>query len=253
VDGNSATAEDYHELSEQRTDQTKIFFVCFIVLVIMAVIGLFSLRSMQSIQANLIDIYTVRLPSIDYLIEADRDLQQLLIAERSLIFAEPGFAIHKQLLDDYQTNFGQSLDRWEKFKALSSAAEERAIIDTHDQARKQWEVSSRNVLDELGRSTDESRQRAIALSLGETSSTFEAMRDQLDKLTNMNLASAQAAGDAADSTYDTAMMLRPWSSRPPTPICGGDGRRRDEFNDLRNCRERRKSPRNFNGSGAAGA
>ncbi|MBE0585131.1 MAG: methyl-accepting chemotaxis protein [Desulfofustis sp.] len=187
--------------------RTKIFLVCFILLIIMVVIGLLSLRSMQSIQANLIDIYTVRLPSIDFLIEADRDLQQLLVAERSLIFAEPGSAIYKQLLDDYQTNFGQSLDRWEKFKALSSAAEERAIIDTHDQARKQWEVSSRIVLDELGRSTDESRQRAIALSLGETSDRFEAMRDQMDKLTDMNLASAQAASDAADATYDTAMML----------------------------------------------
>ena len=187
--------------------RTKIFSVCLILLLFMMAIGLISAKSMQGIQSSLHDIFAVRLPSIDFLIEADRDLQQLLVAERSLIFADSNSETYKNLLADYEQNNSQAITRWEKFAALSTEDNERAIINTHDAARKDWELSSRAVLAEISQNTAESRERAILLSLGETSHKFEKMRDQLDKLTEINLANAQRASDQAEATYRTAMSL----------------------------------------------
>jgi len=187
--------------------RTKIFFVCIVFLFLMLIIGAIAAKSLRGIQANLDDIFQVRLPAIDYLIEADRDLQQLLVAERSLIFAENQGEIHDSLLSDYETNKKQSFERWEKFKALSTSPEEKPIINTHDNARKEWEISTGNVLSEIGKGTFKSHQTAINLSLGETSEKFEKMRDQLNQLTEINLANAQKASDMANSTYRMAMTF----------------------------------------------
>jgi methyl-accepting chemotaxis protein len=187
--------------------KTKIFSICLTLLFLMLIIGFISAESMKGIQENLNDIFTIRLPSIDYLIEADRDLQQLLVAERSLIFAEPGTEIFQALFDDYKKNRQQSLDRWKKFKLLSTAENEKPIIATHDDARKEWEVSSQSVLDEIRKTTTDSRKAAIQLSLGEASAKFERMRDQMDKLTEINLANAQSDSDEASATYRNAMTL----------------------------------------------
>jgi methyl-accepting chemotaxis protein len=187
--------------------RTKIFSICFILLAIMTLSGWISFHSMTGIQANLDAIFKVRMPGIDFLIEADRDLQQLLVAERSLVFADPGSDTYKKFLKEYDTNFKQSAERWEKFKALSSAPEEKPFIEAHDNARKEWTLASRRVLNELAKNTEESRKLAIELTLGETSSKFETMRDPMDKLTDLSLAGAQKASDEADSTYRSARFL----------------------------------------------
>jgi len=59
-----------------------------IMILIMGIIGSLGYFSTDKIQKNLEEIFTVRLPGIDYLVEADRDLQKLLVAERSMMFAE---------------------------------------------------------------------------------------------------------------------------------------------------------------------
>jgi methyl-accepting chemotaxis protein len=173
----------------------------------MIVIGLISAKSMKEIQLNLHDIFAVRLPGIDALIEADRDLQQLLVAERSLIFVDKNSGAYSDFIADYEQNYDQSLKRWEIFKSLSTGADERSIINIHDAARKEWDTSSRNILNEIAKNTEESRKSAIGLSLGEASTKFEKMRDQLDKLTEKSLENAQKASDRAESAYSTAMNL----------------------------------------------
>ncbi|MGB3221521.1 MAG: methyl-accepting chemotaxis protein [Desulforhopalus sp.] len=187
--------------------RTKIFSVCLALLFIMIIIGFISAKSMREIQYNLHDIFAVRLPSIDALIEADRDLQQLLVAERSLIFVDKNSEAYPYFIADYEKNHGQSLERWEIFKSFSTEADEKSIIKTHDAARKEWEITSRHILNEIAKNTEESRKTAIELSLGEASTRFEKMRDQLDKLTEISLGNAQKASDQAESAYSTAMNL----------------------------------------------
>ncbi len=185
--------------------RTKILSGFAILIITMIVIGFSSYRGMKQIKERLDNIFLVRLPSIDFLIEADRDLQQLLVAERSMVFAQPGSTSAKGFVAEYDKNFKQSDERWNKFKALSTADDEKPTIATYDKARVDWTVVSRNVLKELEKNTDEARKKAIELSLGEASTKFEAMREQINTLTELNLANAEKASKEAAATYRLAM------------------------------------------------
>jgi methyl-accepting chemotaxis protein len=187
--------------------RTKILCGFSILVVIMVIIGFSSYRGMQEIKERLDNIFLVRLPSIDFLIEADRDLQQLLVAERSMVFATPGSESYKGFLAEYDENFQQSDERWKKFKALSTADAEKPVIETYDRGRSDWMVSSRKVLDELAKNTEEARKTAIALTLGDASAKFETMRDQLNTLTELNLANAEKASKEATESYRLAMTI----------------------------------------------
>ena len=91
-----------------------------IMILLMVIVSFFGYRSTNNIQQNLDEIFTGRLPSIDYLIEADRDLQQLLVAERSMIFSETESEVFKQLVQEYENKLKQSDERWGKYKALAN-------------------------------------------------------------------------------------------------------------------------------------
>ena len=103
----------------------------------------------------------------------------------------------KKLLDEYETNFTQSKERWEHYKELASSPEEKNFIELHDRARSDWEKSSREILNEVARGTETSEAQAMASSLGETSDKFEQMRDQINGLTELSLNNAQRANDQA--------------------------------------------------------
>jgi methyl-accepting chemotaxis protein len=73
-------------------------------IVLLVAIGITGARGIDRIQVLLDDVVRVDLPSMDYLMEADRDLQQLLVAERSMIFAVVGIEVFEQLREAYNEN-----------------------------------------------------------------------------------------------------------------------------------------------------
>ncbi len=172
-----------------------------VMILFMGVIGLTGYRGIHHINKELDDIFRVRLPSLDYLIEADRDLQQLLVAERSMIFASTDSDVFKGFLEDYEENFRQSIERWEKFKALPATPEEQAIFPQYEKARQEWEAVTRQVVNGRLEDTREGRRLSIDLTLGRAKEKFETMRDYLDQLTEMNLKIAEEAHDEAEKTY----------------------------------------------------
>jgi len=164
-------------------------------------VGSTGYRSAHNINSNLKEIFAVRLPSIDLLLETDRDLQQLLVAERSMIFANANSDVFKQLLEEYQTNFKQAQQRWEKFKALPATAEEQMLINQYDKTHQEWVELSKQIV--AGRTADsrEGRRLALDLTLGAAKEKFEVMRDNIDKLTELNLSIAKTENQSAEDTY----------------------------------------------------
>ena len=152
-----------------------------IMILLMVIISFAGYRSTMNIQRNLDEIFTGRLPSIDYLIEADRDLQQLLVAERSIIFCDTESNVFKELVQEYETKMRQSEERWEKYKALAVTREEKAIIPKYEKAREEWKAISRKLMDGRKADTREGRRLAIDLSLGIAKKAFEEMRRHLDE------------------------------------------------------------------------
>jgi len=172
-----------------------------VMIVMMGLIGFSGYRGVSKVQYSLNEIFSVAMPSIDYLIEADRDLQQMLVAERSMMFAEAGSDTFKQFLDDYETNMQQAETRFDKYKALATSAQEKALIPEYEKARAEWEVLTRQVVEARQTDTLQGRQKALNLSLGEAAAKFEAMRDYIDQLTEIKLEQADVERQDSAAAY----------------------------------------------------
>lgn len=168
------------------------------------VIGIVGQNTADKINQDLDEIFSVRLPSIDYLIETDRDLQQLLVAERTMIFAAATSDVFESLLDEYEENLQQSEERWEKYKSLNPSPEEARLFPAYEKAREEWKTISRQVVNGRKEDTRAGRSLAIDLSLADAKEKFEEMRGYLDELTNINLANADKAHLEANEQFKSS-------------------------------------------------
>ena len=186
--------------------RNKLLLGFIAVLAMTAVVGLTGYLSTSNIYSELQDMNTVNLPQVDLLTQADRDLQQLLVAERSLIFTNTESELFAELVKEYEENLRQSGERWEKFKALDLSADKRALVPAYERVRSEWEVLSRQIVEGRKSDTMEGRRLAIDLSLGQGKQKFEEMRGFLDKLQDMAL--VEAAGDvmSAGIVYRTSAI-----------------------------------------------
>ncbi len=119
-------------------------------------------------------------PGTSSLYSADRDLQQALVAERTLIATEPGSEQFKSLLDDHTENKQQAHERVDQFFKLVEDEKLNELKRNYAELRNTWEITTDEVV-KLSKSADASiRHQALILSIGKASKDFEAMRDQLD-------------------------------------------------------------------------
>jgi methyl-accepting chemotaxis protein len=179
-----------------------------IMIILVGIVGWVGYFSTGSIQKGVNEIAGVRLPSLNYLLQADRDLQQLLVAERSVIFSNAKSEIFKELVEEYETNLKQAQERLAKYAALTTTDKEKALVAEHLKRREEWLALSRQVIEGRKADTREGRRIALDLSLGQAREKFEQMRDSLDKLQEINNAMAAAASQEARQTYDrTALTM----------------------------------------------
>lgn len=172
-----------------------------VVILLMGIIGYTGYKSTLNVKRGLDNIFGKRLPSLNNLIEADRDLQQLLVAERSMIFSHPEAAEFQEFVNTYNVKMKQSETRFNEYKKLADTPEEQEIILKYDQARKEWEEISRKVVEGRIEDTREGRRLAIDLTLGQAKTTFEEMRNYLSQLEEINLAIAEMEQKNAHGIY----------------------------------------------------
>jgi methyl-accepting chemotaxis protein len=180
------------------------FAAMILILVVLSVVSYFSTQNMHH---DIEVMFNTRLPVLNYLVQADRDLQQLMVAERSTIFANTKSPIFKELLDEYETNLGQAERRWNAYKALAESPEERRIIPQYEKARADWIATSRKIIEGRKANTRAGRRLALDLSLGEAKAKFEAMRDHLDKLQEINLKLSKELNAKAAENYQTTNLI----------------------------------------------
>jgi methyl-accepting chemotaxis protein len=132
------------------------------------------------------------LPAISLLLNADRDLYQAFVAERSLLDEAAGeFA--QSLRDSHAENLQQAYDRVHKYADMQPGAEAKALVAKFDAGFAQWKSTSGKVL----ALTESDPAAASALSYGDSEAQFEAMRDAIDKLGELEDNEANAEGKAA--------------------------------------------------------
>lgn len=177
-----------------------------VMILFMVVIGLNGYRSVFQIQKDIVGILEIDLAGINYLLQADRDLHQLLVAERSMIFANVKSDGFKGMVESYEENLKQFEQRWEKYKALQKTSEEEELIPKFEQAREAWKALSQKVVDGRKADTREGRRASLDLTLGLTKQKFDEMRDYIDQLTEIVIHHTEKEKSESTALYQRTVV-----------------------------------------------
>lgn len=173
--------------------------------VFLAVILLLCLSAIQAthVLKRELDLLTANVvPRIDALLQADRDLYQALIAERSLLSTPSADPRYQQLREAHAENIQQAGERMAKVNQLALSAEAQQIYARFSSEYVAWQRLTQQVVDGVAQDV----AAATALSFGDAGSRFDSMRDQLDKLTEVLEAEVSHANDEGASTVATARL-----------------------------------------------
>lgn len=138
------------------------------------------------------------LPGISLLLNADRDLYQALVAERSLL--DEGASVHAELwLLRMQKTCSRLMTAYINLLICNAGSEAMQLVAQFDVGFDRWKSTSQKVL-QLAVSDP---QAASVLSFGGSEEQFEAMRTAIDKLGEMDDAATNAEGLAAIALGET--------------------------------------------------
>ena len=179
---------------------SKLLMSFFIILLIVVIVGVTGFLNSRSLNGKLVEISTGDLPSVSNLLETDRDLYRLLMAERSMIFTDVKTDLYKQLMAEYEESFQLSKERFDNFKKLADdgAAD---LIAKYETARAQWERLSRQVVEGRTSDTREGRRLAIDLTLAGALVKFDEMRGILDQLTGLTMQKVDSRRLEAEAAF----------------------------------------------------
>lgn len=167
--------------------------------VVVVFMGFYAVGTSKTLGSNAVTIAKTNLPEIELLIQADRDLYQALIAERSLLQLDTSVA--ELLVLEQQENATQAYDRILKSLDLSntSTAAER---DEFIRRYRQWKDRADEVLGLAA--TLETRAAARTLSYGGAAEAFEHVRTYIDELQEKRLAHVDRFTQEIDQNEEAA-------------------------------------------------
>ncbi|HSC70793.1 MAG TPA: MCP four helix bundle domain-containing protein, partial [Candidatus Methylomirabilis sp.] len=187
--------------------RTKLIAAFVLVVLLGAGAGVWNLSNFRWAAGAFQVVSREYLPALDYLVEADRDMQQALVAERSLMFLRQASDEAAAMRKDHAENLRQTTDGWNKYKAISADEAERKLWPDYEKAYAEWEKVTKEVVGLLGQDMADARKDAIDLSLSEGAAKFEKSREVLSKLTELRLAHADTfAGQVQASASRTSWL-----------------------------------------------
>lgn len=138
-----------------------------------------SMINFKSVSGSVNQIAEEHLPGLNFLLQADRDLHQAQVAERTLLSTPVGSREQQQLIDTFNENLQQAERRVGRFMELTSVTEERQMVNDYQAKNEQWQQVARQVIELHNQGQT---QRAVELSRTESGPLFATMRNVLDQL-----------------------------------------------------------------------
>ena len=175
---------------------------------IVLAIGATSFVTSRSLNRSLVTITERRMPGLEALLQADRDLHGALAAERSMIFANAGSDQFTKLVADYDEHVTESARSWEAYKGLVDSDSERELVPRYEATHAEWSAVSRRIVEARVADTREGRREALDLSLGEAAETFLALESVVAELTDLTLAEAESSRSRAQAVYRFNLALQ---------------------------------------------
>jgi methyl-accepting chemotaxis protein len=187
--------------------RAKLALTLIAVLALSAGIGVWNLSNFRWAAQAFQVASRENLPAIDFVVEADRDMQQALVAERSLMFlrqaSEEAVAMRKHHVEYLQ----QAKERWQKYKAIPAPSDEKKLWPDFETRYAEWEKVSKEVVAMLAQDSSDARKDAIDVSLSEGTKKFEEARGVLNKLTELRVKGADVFAGQVQSAADRTTWL----------------------------------------------
>jgi methyl-accepting chemotaxis protein len=174
----------------------------------MLINALLVLQIINGLSENINTLADEQLPEVDHLLQADRDLHQALVAERSMIFVDTKSEDYKALKQSHLENIEQTKSRMGKFFQTSRS---KAIIDRQQEFSERfeaWRSTALKIEHERSEGGRIGRRTAIELSFNEGASRFNSLRQVIDELTEMVQKEIASTSDVAHTMSDDAYMFQ---------------------------------------------
>ena len=170
----------------------KIALPILLLAALLVAMGTLGVRGITQVAESSTTLTNRHLPAISLLLNADRDLYQAFVAERSLL--DEGAGEHVAALKKtHAENLQQAYDRVHKFADMQPGSEALALVAEFDRGFERWKATSQRVL-ELASSDPEGASR---LSFGDSEAQFEEARTAIDQLGELEDSAANAVGTEA--------------------------------------------------------
>ncbi|VXC35832.1 Methyl-accepting chemotaxis protein [Pseudomonas sp. 8Z] len=170
----------------------KIALPILLLAALLVVMGVLGMRGITQVAESTTTLTNRHLPGISLLLNADRDLYQAFVAERSMLDEGSG-SYAKDLLAAHTENLQQAYDRVHKFAAMQPGAEALALVAEFDRGFTLWKTTTLKVLQLSTTDAD----AASRLSFGDSEAQFEQMRGAINKLGELEDSAANSVGTAA--------------------------------------------------------
>ncbi|UZK02773.1 methyl-accepting chemotaxis protein [Venatoribacter cucullus] len=168
--------------------------------ILMLVLSALQISTLNRISAQYSSINEIYIPAIELTLNADRDMFQAQIAERTI-----ASGLHQDaFLEMHKENLQQVADRLQKIQQAGISPAARALAGDFLQQFSQWRPRSEELVQDavnfrLGTAT------VMAMSTGELDEEFERIRTTLDKLGEFLGSEAQQMQQQAQQTREQAM------------------------------------------------
>ncbi len=179
---------------------SKILLPTALTALLMLVLSYVQISSMGQVAREYGQINTEYLPAIDLVLNADRDLYQAKLAERSMALG----MTDESLKGEHDENVQQVFDRITRVKSLQVSDGIRKQADAFLAEFEQWRQQSSQFVAALEQGRF-NRQQAQTITTGQLDSQFGAVRDLLDKLGEMASKESQAQNALATEHRESAM------------------------------------------------
>ncbi len=186
------------QMLDGRSFESKLQLPLMVLAVVLVVSFAASFLFVSLLSSNTHTLAYEDLPGLDFVLQADRDLYQAQMAERSLATMEPGTAAFNDMASFYLENIDQAQSRILQFRDLMEIPEIKAQGDEFLRLIDQWKVEAEQIKTLYSSGYESDRQAAMALSFGSGLKSFESVRVILDEITGPVIKQAYENTEASD-------------------------------------------------------
>ncbi|MEE2733395.1 MAG: methyl-accepting chemotaxis protein [Pseudomonadota bacterium] len=182
--------------------QWKLAIPIGVISVLLIMLTINKVSTMRAITSDFNSIQENYFPALDMTLNADRDLYQAQIAERTIAMGGYDAAVFKS----FEENVEQVADRLNRVKELDIHEPVKGLVNEFLSSFRRWESNSRSMIENV-KSNGMSTADAARLSKGGLADQFEASRDVLDKIgENLSATSTELANTVNEHSQSSIQM-----------------------------------------------